>query len=167
MNWFNNIILKLHPYYIFRKAGLALQKNYFDLSFGKMGKNVKVYGMVYAVRSKNIFIGNNSSLNKGCLLNAREKINIGNFCHISPYCQIHTGGLDLTQPYQKRNHTSQEVIIEDGVWLCASSVILPGVKIGEGSVIAAGAVVTKDIPPFELWGGTPAKKIRNLNKNES
>lgn len=50
------------------------------------------------------------------------------------------------------------VIIEDEVWIGANTVILQGVKIGHGSVIAAGAVVTKDVPSMEIWGGVPAKK---------
>ena len=52
------------------------------------------------------------------------------------------------------------VIVEDDVWIGAAAVILSGVRIGKGSIIAAGSVVTKDIPPYEIWGGNPAVKIR-------
>lgn len=55
----------------------------------------------------------------------------------------------------------KKVIIEDEVWIGANTIILQGVNIGCGSVVAAGAVVTKDIPSMEVWGGIPAKKIKN------
>jgi acetyltransferase-like isoleucine patch superfamily enzyme len=85
MNFLKKIIVDNHPYIFLKKIGLAIQKNYFALSFGQIGENVKIYGLIHVVNPKNIFIENNSSLNKGCLLNAKEKIKIGNFCHISPY----------------------------------------------------------------------------------
>ena len=53
------------------------------------------------------------------------------------------------------------MVIEDEVWIGANSVILQGVTVGYGSVVAAGAVVTKDIPKMEIWGGVPAKKIKD------
>ena len=52
-------------------------------------------------------------------------------------------------------------VVEDDVWIGTASVVLSGVRIGEGAVVAAGSVVTKDIPPYEIWGGNPAVKIRN------
>src|SRR5690606_22030104 len=55
----------------------------------------------------------------------------------------------------------RKVIIEDEVWIGANAVVLQGVVIGYGSIIAAGAVVTKSIPPMEIWGGVPAKKIKD------
>lgn len=60
------------------------------------------------------------------------------------------------------------VIIQDGCWIGARSILLQGITIGAGSVVAAGAVVTKSIPPMEVWGGTPAKKIKNrhISRND-
>lgn len=56
---------------------------------------------------------------------------------------------------------SSKTIVEDDVWIGDSAVIMGGVRIGKGAIIAAGAVVTKDVPPCEVWGGVPAKKIKN------
>lgn len=58
-------------------------------------------------------------------------------------------------------------IVGDDVWIGYNAIILGGVKIGKGSVIAAGAVVTKDIPPCEIWGGNPARKIKDRFSSES
>jgi len=58
-------------------------------------------------------------------------------------------------------------VIEDEVWIAANVVVLRGVQIGRGSVVAAGAVVTKDIPAMEIWGGVPARKLRPRASRES
>jgi maltose O-acetyltransferase len=58
---------------------------------------------------------------------------------------------------------SAPITIEDGVWICAGAKVLPGVTIGRGAVVAAGAVVTKDVPPNTLVGGVPAKILRELD----
>ena len=61
----------------------------------------------------------------------------------------------------------EKIIIEDDVWIGFGSVILSGVKIGQGSIIAAGSVVTKDVQPFSIYAGVPAKKIRDRFDSES
>lgn len=129
--------------------------------FEYYGKESKIYGKIKCLGNK-IYFGDYSTFNEGVFLNARNKIQIGKYCHISPFVQIHTGSLNLNRNYKNRLHFSKPVVIEDGVWLCAGVIVTPGVHIGKGSVIAAGAVVTKDIPPFELWGGVPAKYIKKL-----
>jgi chloramphenicol O-acetyltransferase type B len=62
---------------------------------------------------------------------------------------------------------NDKVIIEDDVWIGYGSIILSGVKIGQGSIIAAGSLVTKDVEPYSIYGGVPAKKIRNRFDNEN
>jgi len=61
---------------------------------------------------------------------------------------------------EQGNTEPKPVVIEDDVWIAARSIILPGVTIGKGAVIAAGAVVTKDVPPYTVVGGVPARKIK-------
>lgn len=61
---------------------------------------------------------------------------------------------------------TQRIVIEDDVWIGVGSIILSGVTIGKGSIIAAGSVVTKDIEPYSIYGGNPAKKIRNRFDSE-
>lgn len=150
----NGLIFRLKIFY---------NKIKYKKHFKFLGKNAKIYGNVILLGNK-IYLGDFSTLNHGVLLNSRDMIKIGKHVRISPYVQIHTGQLNLNQNYRNRTHLSKPVIIEDGVWLASGSIINPGVRIGEGSVIAAGSVVLQDIPNFELWGGVPAKKIKNLPK---
>ena len=77
-----------------------------------------------------------------------------------------TGGLNVNEPppYQ---HYSKPIIIKDGVWIAAGAIILPGITIEENSVIAAGAIVTKDVPANTIVAGNPARKIKMINSGVS
>ena len=116
-------------------------------------------------------------------------IEIGNNVQFGPYCDIATdvhfgnnillagrvyivGRQDhkFNEPkitiWQGERGYSGIIIIEDDVWIGTNTVILSGVKISSGSIIAAGSVVTKDIPACEIWGGNPAKKIKDRFTND-
>lgn len=112
-----------------------------------------------------IEIGENSRINGSCI-HAYKKIRIGRNCLIAANCQIIDGnGHDLSFPeVENRINTmgdAREIIIGDNVWIGANSIILPGVKIGDGSVIAAGSVVSKDIPEMVIAGGNPATVLKS------
>ena len=111
---------------------------------------------------ENIFLGSNSSVNEGVILNARTKIAIGNHVHISPGAIINTGTLDYQKKGAERHHLAMEVTISDGVWIGSGAIINPGVTIGENSVIGAGAVVTRNIPPNCVAVGIPAKVMKEI-----
>lgn len=107
-----------------------------------------------------IVIGDNTRIHGTCI-HAYNLITVGSNCLIAANCQIIDGnGHDLSfENVDNRINThgwSKAVAIEDSVWLGANTIILPGVKIGRGSVISANSVVTKDIPPKTLAGGNPA-----------
>jgi acetyltransferase-like isoleucine patch superfamily enzyme len=70
---------------------------------------------------------------------------------------------DINLPIQQQNVTTAPITIEDDCWIAANVVITAGVTIGKHSVIAGGAVVTKDIPPFSVAAGNPAKVIKQYN----
>ena len=72
---------------------------------------------------------------------------------------------DVTKPITQQNHTTKLIKINDGAWIGANVVIVPGVTIGKNAVVAAGSIVTKDVPPFTVVGGNPAKTLKQYNPN--
>jgi acetyltransferase-like isoleucine patch superfamily enzyme len=108
-------------------------------------------------------IGNNSNIGPYCYIGCSGYIEIGNNVMISPRVSIYAENhvfdrTDITMKEQGVNR--QFVKIEDDCWVAANSIILAGVTIGKGSVIAAGSIVTKDIPPYSIVAGVPARVIK-------
>ena len=131
-------------------------------TFGLFGESSFILGRIKVYSPENIYIGNKTSLNEGVILNARTKISIGDYVHISPGVIINTGTLDYEKKGAERHHLAMEVIISNGVWLGSGSIINPGITIGENSVIGAGAVVTRDIPANCVAVGIPAKVMKEI-----
>nr|WP_272212315.1 acyltransferase [Marinicella sp. W31]MDC2878228.1 acyltransferase [Marinicella sp. W31] len=115
----------------------------------------------YAVVRGDITIGADCSVNAyACLAG---KVSCGDHVRIASHVQImgfNHGYDDPDVPISQQPHESRGVVIEDDVWIGANVVVLDGVRIGRGAVIAAGATVTRDIPPLMIAGGVPAKPIR-------
>ncbi len=110
-----------------------------------------------------IEIGNNSFINTGTIISARTHIKIGNNVQIANQVIMMDNdfhGVDK----RDAEPVNEAIIIGDNVWLATRVMVLKGVSIGEGAVVAAGAVVTKDVPPYTLVGGVPAKVIRSIQK---
>ncbi len=104
-----------------------------------------------------IQIGDHCCINRNCYLDGRNGIYIGNNVNISFETVILTTQHDYNDEFFKIE--AGEVRIEDHAWIGARSILLPGVTIGTGAVVAAGAVVVKDVPAYTVVGGVPAKKI--------
>lgn len=124
-------------------------------TMGKCGKNLKVLGAPKILFPANIVIGDNCTLNHGVVIDARAKVTIGSNVRISSYSLIETAYLDKDAD-KLRRHDSKEIVIGDNVWIASGAKILAGVTIGQNAIIAAGAVVTKDIPANSLAKGVPA-----------
>ena len=112
-------------------------------------------------------IGNHSNIGPYCYIGCSGYIDIGNNVMISPrvsiYAENHiTERADITMKAQGVHR--QFVKIEDDCWIAANSIILAGVTIGKGSVIAAGSVVTKDVPPYSIVAGVPAQVIKQRSQ---
>jgi maltose O-acetyltransferase len=133
-------------------------------SYFLFGKRVGMYGRIKVYNRKKIKIGNNCFINYGVLLSVREKLIIGDNVVISAKVIITDAGLDLNtlESEKEPDHVSAPITIENGAWIGAGAIILKGVTVGERSIVAAGAVVTKDVPPFTVVGGNPARVIKNL-----
>lgn len=130
---------------------------------GKIGSNCVVQQPFFCTYGYNISVGNNFFLNVNCKLMDSGKIAIGDNVFIAPNVCIITEehAMDIKQRIEGLEYT-HSVNIGDNVWICAGVIVLPGVTIGDNSVIGAGSVVTKDIPPNSLAVGNPCKVIRTL-----
>ncbi len=124
--------------------------------------NCQFYSGVRLEIGKNgrLDIGNGSYLNRNTLIICEKKIDIGKNCKIAWDVVIMDSDL---HPINSEPIVNKPVFIEDNVWIGCRSIILKGVRIGKGAVVAAGSVVSKDIPPFTIWGGAPAKFITHVN----
>lgn len=131
-----------------------------------LSKNVVIYKGAEIRFPANCFIGEGSIIGDNVILDAREGIEIGENVNFSSNVSIWTLQHDYRDPLFKCNPEHYgPVLINNRVWIGANVIILPNVKIGEGAVVAAGSVVTKDVPPFALVGGIPAKVIGSRPKD--
>lgn len=111
-----------------------------------------------------IRIGNGTYLNRNTLIVANKLVDIGRNCKISWDVVI----MDTDQhPIPDKPMEDKNVILEDNVWIGCRSIILKGVRIGRGAVIAAGSVVTKDVPARTVVGGVPARILYEMNQINS
>ena len=139
------------PSHSFRKALIRFK-------FNEVGANTNFLMGVEFRNPRNISIGSNSVVNKKVLLDGRGgKLVIGDNVDIAQETNIWTLEHDVNDDF----HASSggDVFIEDYVWIASRVTILPGVRIGRGAVVAANAVVNKDVEPMSIVGGVPAKKI--------
>lgn len=112
-----------------------------------------------------IKIGRDSLIGEYSVIRGQGGVTIGNRVYTSPFTQIiavnHVFD-DPSLPFVDQGITAEGIVIEDDVWLGANSVITDGVRVGKGAVVAAGAVVTKDVPPHTVVGGVPARLLREI-----
>lgn len=158
VNYMCNYAVAFVPVWIVRKL-------YYRLMGARFGIGSRLDMRQYFFDVKKFRMGMYSHVNQNCLLDCRGGLSIGNRVSISHRVSIFTGSHDLkTVDFQ---YLAKPVVIHDYAWIGGCATILPGVTIGEGAVVAAGAVVTKDVPPYEIHAGVPAHKIgerqRNLN----
>lgn len=139
-------------------------------NFASCGKNVRVGRGSSFSGIGNISIGDHSFFGVNTrILTTRAKVKIGNYVMFGPDVKIISGDhrIDLVGRYmsevtdqEKSPENDLDVVIEDDVWIGSNATILKGVTIHTGSVVSAGSVVTKDVPPYSIVGGVPAKVIK-------
>ena len=135
----------------------------------QIGKNSSI--APGAVIQGNVTLGENCSVQAYSVLvgygnaeNRTGEIRIGNNVRIAPHVMIVAANhayCDPAVPICQQGLDPKSIVIEDDVWIAGRANILAGVTVGKGSVIAAGAVVTKDVPPYSVMAGVPAKKIKD------
>ena len=131
---------------------------------GKTGERFVIEGPFHCDYGYNIDIGENFYANVNFIVLDGAKVTIGDNVFIAPNVGIYTAGHPLD--VERRNQGLEyawPVTIGDNVWIGAGAMILPGVTVGAGSVIAAGAVVNRDVPAFTLVAGNPARVVRTID----
>jgi len=168
------------------EIGIRLRQIAYKSLFKKCGKNLKIdsgvtilgfenielgdnisfmkNSYVYAHDGGRLVIGNNFTMNTNSQLGASfGEIVIGNDCAIAPNCVLRASNHTFDNPnipFRGQGHTYGEIIIEDDVWIASNCVVAANTRIGKSSVVGAGSVVTKDVEPYSVVGGVPAKLIK-------
>lgn len=153
--------------FLYRGGKNRLVRFFLRSSFRKCGKNVK-FNHKDTLTYRNISVGNDVYIAPGAVfLSSDSEIFIGNKVLFGPNVTIITGDhpIDLRGKYiyditEKKEGEDLPVAIEDDVWVGTGAIILKGVTLRRGAIVAAGAVVTKDVPAYAIVGGIPAKIIR-------
>ncbi|MEN9919101.1 MAG: hypothetical protein RL662_1537 [Bacteroidota bacterium] len=140
-----------------------IKSNYMRMQGANIGRHITYYPGIKINPCMNLRLGDNVDLAWGVIITTGGGVEIGNRVLIGYRVQILSA--NHTIPSEKANifgagHVFKKVIIEDDVWIGANSIILPGVTIGKGAVIAAGSIVTKNIDAFTIVGGVPARIIK-------
>lgn len=125
-------------------------------------RNSKVETGVYISNAKQLKIGKNVRINERVFL--QGAITIGDYAMLAPGVAIYTKTHKYDNPdvpmVLSGETETQAVVLEDDVWLGRNVMVLPGIRIGKGSIVGANSLVNKDVPPYSIVGGVPAKLIR-------
>ena len=130
--------------------------------FGSVGSNPFVGDNFHCDFGKNIHVGDNFHADYNCTMLDVAEIRIGHNCLIGPDVGIYTAGHRLEPEGRTLDGYGLPITIGNDVWIGGHSTVLPGVTIGDGAVIAAGSVVTKDVEPRTLLAGNPAKVKKHI-----
>lgn len=157
----------LYDYHQLRPSQEVERRSLLRRLFGRVGENATVVPPFHCDYGYNIEVGENFFLNAGCVILDGAKVRFGDNVFVAPHCGFYTAGhpLDVARRNQGLEY-ARPITIGDNVWIGAEVCVLPGVSIGEGSVIGAGSVVTKDIPAHVLAFGNPCRVIRELEEGE-
>jgi maltose O-acetyltransferase len=147
-----------------RLPSRCLRSTYLKLYLARFGRGTGVQMGCRFLNGRKVFLGDRNVINFDCLLDGRRySIRTGNDVSIGPEAAILTLGHDTQSP--DFADKGGDVVIGDRVWICFRAIILPGVAIGEGAVVAAGAVVSRDVAPYTIVAGSPAKPVGTRTKD--
>ena len=152
------ILAYVYNHWIGKMPSRSLRELYLKGWLGKLGAKSGVQMGCRFLNGRKVFIGERNVINFGCLFDGRKfSIRTGSNVSIGPEATILTLGHDPgSATFEDRGG---DVVIGDRVWIGYRAIVLPGVTIGEGAVVGAGAVVAKDVEPYAIVVGNPARKI--------
>jgi maltose O-acetyltransferase len=144
-------LISLHaPFYFIRRF-------VFNLAGVKIGQGSTIHMGCKFFEPRKVVIGEDSIIGERAFLDGRDKLLIGDHVDMASEVMVYNSEHDLES--EKFEAITEPVEINDYVFIGPRAIILPGVKIGRGAIVAAGAVITKDVPEFAIVGGVPAKVI--------
>lgn len=163
----NSILSKIAKIFVCGNFPQRIKKMSIKISGGMFSAKARIASCEISGSFKYLRLGDNAEINKGVFLLLKDTVEIGRNSTIAYQATI----LTSANPHGPHNKLSKlypamtaPVNIGDNVWIGARAVLLPGVSIGECSVVAAGAVVTRDVPPYALVAGVPAKVVKRFEK---
>lgn len=135
--------------------------------FGKTGESIYINPPLYVDYGRHVEIGNNFYANMDCIFLDVNKITIGDNVMMGPRVSLYTAGHPTDAEIRiKELEFGLPIVIKDNVWIGGNSTILPGVTVGKNAIVAAGSIVTKDVPNDTIVGGNPAKVIREIGEKD-
>lgn len=140
-----------------------IKASFLAMMGAKIGKDVVFYPGVWIAPGRNLIIHANADLALGVIITTSGGVEIGARTLIGYRTQILSSNHKIPSGKDKifnSGHSNQKITIGNDVWIGANCLILPGVNIGEGAVVAGGSVVTKDVEAYAIVGGVPAKLIK-------
>lgn len=143
-------------------VGVLLRMLAYKLCLRKCGKGLRMGEFTTIKFPEKVSIGNHVSINEYDWIDGNGEVEIGDYVSIGPRVSIVSfshGHYDLDTPIKLQKKDLKKVVIEDNVWIGAGAVITYGVRIGTGSIIGANSVVNKDVEPYTVVAGVPAKII--------
>ena len=142
-----------------------IQELFAQITGKPVNRTFALFPPFYTDFGKNIMVEDNVFINSGCHFQDQGGIIIGDGSFIGHNVVLATINHDLDPANNRKNHYAP-ITIESHVWIGSNATILPGVTIGEWAVVAAGAVVIKDVPPYTVVGGVPARVLKTV-RNDS
>lgn len=167
-----NITSKIHD--LCRRAWSRFLMYAYKVQFKSIGDCVVFDPVGSRFSYKTISIGSHVFIASGAIFSAdRSSIRIGSYVMFGPNVTVSGGDHDISRTdlpmyliTEKNPECDADVVIENDVWIGANSIILKGVTVGHGAVIAAGSIVTKNVDPYCIYAGIPAKKIKKRFSEE-
>ncbi len=142
--------------------GDEIRRLFSDLTGREVDDQFRLIPPFYTTCGRNISVGRNVFINQNCTLYDLAPVTIGDDVLIGPNVSLITDGHPVAPSQRTAYVVAKPIVIERGVWIAAGAIVIGGVTVGENSVVAAGSVVTKDVPANTLVGGNPARVIRSI-----
>lgn len=167
MKFYQHILLTVER--LMRGIRRRMRNLYYSKVLKSMGKGCQICDNVLITGAENVRLGQYVSVNDGVIIQSCEgcEISIGDQVTLSYGAKLITGGLIIgTGGASHGIHLSKPIIVESSVWIGAGAILLPGICVGTGAIVAAGSVVTRNVEPHTTVGGVPAKAIHRAGQVE-